>query len=98
MRGHGDKLEVTGREWKGSRVICVIKFWYLGFALLLPVLTYLANQKKKAQINKPEEVQGDGFSQQSRTGQTPVLRITNQEKQRGHQKQELGLVGGGREW
>ena len=44
LRGHGDKLDVTGRERKKSMVICIIKLWYLGFALLLPVLTYLANQ------------------------------------------------------
>lgn len=44
LRGHGDKLDVTDGERKRSMVICIIKFWYLGFALLLPVLTYLANQ------------------------------------------------------
>lgn len=37
-------MDVTGRGRKRSRVICVIKFWYVGFTLLLPVWTYLANQ------------------------------------------------------
>lgn len=40
-RGYGDELNVIGRGKKRFTVICIIKFWYLGFVLLLLVLIYL---------------------------------------------------------